>query len=102
MSLSDYELGVQLGRGSQGVVYRAKRKADRQPVAIKQVFVQNMSRKEQTVAANEILALRAVDHPHVIRYLDSFQEGTTLCIVTELAEVMCMISCDFGIFLRML
>jgi serine/threonine protein kinase len=84
---SDYELGTQLGRGSQGVVYRAKRKIDGKLVAIKKVFVQQMSKKEQMDAANEIRALKAVDHPHVIRYLDSFQEDATLCIVTELAEV---------------
>ena len=87
MSSSQYEIGSQLGRGSQGVVYRAKRKDDGQLVAIKKVFVKNMSRKEQMEAANEIRALRAVDHPHVIRYLDSFHEEATLCIVTELAEV---------------
>jgi serine/threonine protein kinase len=86
-SISYYEIGAQLGRGSQGVVYRAKRKADGKLVAIKKVFVQRMSRKEQMEAANEIRALKAVDHPYVIRYLDSFQEDTTLCIVTELAEV---------------
>jgi NIMA (never in mitosis gene a)-related kinase len=84
---SNYEIGTQLGRGSQGVVYRAKRKVDGKLVAIKKVFVQQMSRKEQMEAANEIRALKAVDHPYVIRYLDSFQEDTTLCIVTELAEV---------------
>jgi NIMA (never in mitosis gene a)-related kinase len=84
---SYYEIGTQLGRGSQGVVFRAKRKADGKLVAIKKVFVQQMSRKEQMEAANEIRALKAVDHPYVIRYLDSFQEDTTLCIVTELAEV---------------
>ena len=84
---TNYELGIQLGRGSQGIVYRAKRKEDGQLVAIKKIFVQNLSRKEQMEAANEIRVLRALNHPHVIRYLDSFHEGTTLCIVTELAEV---------------
>ncbi len=84
---SNYEIGIQLGKGSQGVVFRAKRKSDGKRVAIKKIFVNAMSKRERAEAANEVLALKALDHPYVIKYLDSFQEDSTLCIVTELAEV---------------
>ena len=35
-------------------------------------------------ALREVAALRAVDHPHAIRLLDSFSDGGDLCLVTPL------------------
>eukprot|EP00288_Rhodomonas_lens_P001150 CAMPEP_0177738210 /NCGR_PEP_ID=MMETSP0484_2-20121128/26325_1 /TAXON_ID=354590 /ORGANISM="Rhodomonas lens, Strain RHODO" /LENGTH=52 /DNA_ID=CAMNT_0019252099 /DNA_START=231 /DNA_END=386 /DNA_ORIENTATION=+ len=52
MSIKDYELKEQLGKGAQGVVFRAKRKADGGMVAVKQVFLNNMSKKDQAGAAH--------------------------------------------------
>jgi len=76
----------QLGRGAQGVVHKAKRVADGSHVAIKQVFLSTMSKKDQAEAAHEVRVLSKLSHPNVIRYLDSFNQGTTLFIVTELAD----------------
>ena len=86
MSIKDYELQIQLGKGAQGVVYRAKRKADGSLVAVKQVFLNNMSKNDQAGAAHEVKILSKLNHPFVIRYLESFQDASTLNIVTELAE----------------
>ena len=109
MSSRDYDLQAQLGyglhahgaselprdlepddpvclcrKGSQGVVWRARRKADGALVAIKQMFCK--SRREQSDAAQEVRVLAKMQHPHIIKYLGSFREGTVLNIVTELAE----------------
>lgn len=54
MSSRDYDLQAQLGKGSQGVVWRAKRKADSVHVAIKQIMLRSMSRREQADAAQEV------------------------------------------------
>lgn len=56
MSSRDYDLQEQLGKGSQGVVWRAKRKSDGREVAIKQVMLRCMSRSEQADAAQEVQA----------------------------------------------
>jgi len=82
----DYTLLEQLGRGAQGVVHKAKRVADGSHVAVKQVFLSTMSKKDQAEAAHEVRVLSKLSHPNVIRYLDSFNQGSTLFIVTELAE----------------
>jgi len=50
----DYDLLAQLGKGSQGVVWRAKRKADGIVVAVKQIMLRTMSRREQADAAQEV------------------------------------------------
>ena len=56
MSSRDYDLQTQLGKGSQGVVWRAKRKSDGREVAIKQVMLRCMSRSEQADAVQEVQA----------------------------------------------
>jgi NIMA (never in mitosis gene a)-related kinase len=86
MSIKDYELQTQLGKGAQGVVYRAKRKADGVLVAVKQVYLKNLSKKDQAGATHEVNVLSKLNHPFVIKYLQSFQDANTLNIVTELAE----------------
>ena len=45
--MKDYDLGQQLGKGAQGVVFKAVRRADRLPCAVKQVFLRTMSHREQ-------------------------------------------------------
>jgi len=50
----DYDLLAQLGKGSQGVVWRAKRKTDGIFVAVKQIMLRTMSRREQADASQEV------------------------------------------------
>ena len=45
------DLQTQLGKGSQGVVWKAKRKADGVLVAIKQIMLGSIFRREQADAA---------------------------------------------------
>lgn len=50
------DLQTQLGKGSQGVVWKAKRKADGVLVAIKQIMLGSIFRREQADAAQEVAA----------------------------------------------
>jgi len=113
----------------QGVVHKAKRRGDSYHVAIKQVFLSTMSKKDQVPivfggvrglgaffvvvacpssgmcksslhyagllmitshpqpqaeAAHEVRVLSQLNHPNVIKYLDSFNEGSTLLSVPSL------------------
>ena len=61
MGVRDYDLQTQLGKGSQGVVWKAKRKADGVLVAIKQIMLRSMSRREQADAAQEVRTRRAAN-----------------------------------------
>ena len=56
MGVREYDLQTQLGKGSQGVVWKAKRKADGVLVAIKQIMLGSVSRREQADAAQEVSA----------------------------------------------
>jgi serine/threonine-protein kinase len=83
-ALSEYELEAELGRGGMGVVYRARRLADGQAVALKTVLpavapgAVTLARFER-----EMAILRQLTHPHIVRFLDSGESGGLLYLVME-------------------
>jgi len=83
---ADFTWGRRLGSGSFGSVYHVLRLADGLRYCIKEVTVDNLSRREQESALKEVRILASVDHPHVVAYLDSFVEDGKLHIVMELCE----------------
>lgn len=77
-----YEIMGVIGRGGMGVVFRAVRLEDEQHVALKigsAVLFERLQREADT--------LRALEHPHILRMLDSGLTADGRCfIVTELAS----------------
>ena len=86
-ALPGYELGAPLGRGGMGEVFRARRRADGVEVAVKIAVTKGTEGTALTERlAREASALAQLEHPNVLRVLDS---GTTddgrFYLVTELA-----------------
>lgn len=88
MSLKDFEIGKELGKGAFGSVYIAKRKEDGQVYAIKRVKISMLSTKERENALNEVRILASLSHPNIVGYKDSFfdDESKSLLIVMEFAD----------------
>ena len=82
-SLSDFEVGARLGKGSFGEVFRARRRADGRTYVIKRIDMSGMSEKEQRGAVNEVHVMASLSSPFVVRYFDSFIEAAQLFIVME-------------------
>ena len=76
-----YRLERQLGQGAMGTVHLVRRRGDNEQLALKRVAI--VSEKDRVQALNEIAILRALSHPHVVRFDDSFLDGQELCIVME-------------------
>ncbi|KAA0174752.1 hypothetical protein FNF27_03875 [Cafeteria roenbergensis] len=85
-TLDDFDVLERLGRGSFGAVFRARRHADGAQYVIKKIDIHDMPPAEQLGAAREAQIMAALDHPHVVRYFDSFVDGGVLCIVMELCR----------------
>eukprot|EP00931_Biecheleriopsis_adriatica_P068114 TRINITY_DN42141_c0_g1_i1.p1 TRINITY_DN42141_c0_g1~~TRINITY_DN42141_c0_g1_i1.p1 ORF type:complete len:371 (-),score=94.32 TRINITY_DN42141_c0_g1_i1:64-1152(-) len=79
-----YNLATQLGQGSVGVVYRAQRREDRQPVAVKVMRFQD--EELLLTARQEFDILRSLQHPHIIGAVDFLELPTGAALVLEYFE----------------
>lgn len=86
MSLSDFEVLSQLGKGTYSTVYKVRRMSDGETYALKKVRMNILKEKEKHNALNEVRILASVKHPNIISYKEAFFEGSNLCLVMELAE----------------
>jgi len=88
MSLSDFTIGKQLGKGAFGAVYQVMRKEDSKTYAMKCVKISSLSLKEREAALNEIRILASLSHPNIIGYKEAFFDDSskTLNIVMEYAD----------------
>lgn len=82
-----YDLEEVIGRGGMGIVFRAVRLSDDLPAAVK-LMPANLADHADLAErfAREVQALTALDHPHILRVLDSGVAGDgRWFLVTELA-----------------
>lgn len=83
---NDFSLISQLGRGSNGIIYRVKSKLNGQEYVMKQINLQNLKSDIQKEAFREAQILKKVKHPNIIQYFNSFKEKNFLYIIMEYAE----------------
>ena len=79
---------VRAGKGKFSTVYRAVDLASGRTVALKRIQIADIvDEKKRRKTLKEVKLLQNLDHPHIIRYLDSFIDGNDLVIVVEWAAV---------------
>jgi NIMA (never in mitosis gene a)-related kinase len=88
MSLKDFEIGKELGKGAFGSVSICKRKEDGKAYAMKRVKISQLSTKERENALNEVRILASLTHSNIIGYKEAFfdEDSKTLNIVMDLAD----------------
>jgi NIMA (never in mitosis gene a)-related kinase len=82
----DYDLLGVLGRGSFGVVYKARRKETNQLCVVKVIQVSQLDQPSQEDSLNEVKILSSLDNLYIVKYFDSFVEDNQLFIVMEYCE----------------
>lgn len=87
---SDFEVLEKLGRGAHGVAFKVKSRKNGQTYVMKIVDFSSKSDAEGQFKYNAIREVQVLkllkDHPHVIKYYNSFMEDQSLHIVMEYAE----------------
>jgi NIMA (never in mitosis gene a)-related kinase len=88
MSLNEFEIIKELGKGAFGSVCKVKRKADGNIYAMKRVKISQLNSKERDNALNEVRILASLTHINIIGYKQAFfdEDSKTLNIVMELAD----------------
>ncbi|CAE7157508.1 unnamed protein product [Symbiodinium pilosum] len=83
-----FELGTELGGGSQGRVYMCKRLGTGNEYAVKVVNTKAIELRERTVASlrREITVMRELHHPRIVNLKEAFWEGNLCYIVMDLAR----------------
>ena len=88
MSLNEFEIIKELGKGAFGSVCKVKRKACGNIYAMKRVKISQLNPKERDNALNEVRILASLTHTNIIGYKQAFfdEDSKTLNIVMELAD----------------
>ena len=79
-----YKIEATIGRGSFATVKRAKLRATGERFAVKVLSKKKMSEDDMEALQTEIEILRRVDHPNIIKLIDTFEDARHFCLVMEL------------------
>ena len=74
------------GKGSFGHAVLVQSTVDRKLYIMKIIDVSRMDRKQKEEALNEVHVLKAMRHPYIVTYRESFMDKRCLCIVMDYAD----------------
>ncbi len=83
--LSDFKILNELGRGSYGIIFKVESKINHYIYVMKKISMKHMKPKHQKEALQEVLILKKMSHPNIIKYYASFIEDEILYIIMEYA-----------------
>jgi len=72
-----------LGKGAFGTVVRGERRETQQAVAVKRLSKASLA-DSLDLLHNEIAVWEALDHPHLVKLIDVFEDPDNLILITEL------------------
>ena len=88
MSLNNFIIGKNLGKGAFGSVCLVTRKEDKKVYAMKSINIGKLDKQDLEAALNEVRILASLNHPNIIGYKDAFydEKSRTLNMVMEYAD----------------
>lgn len=86
--LKNYEpLKIDLGTGMFSNVFLFRSKLDpKMRYAVKIMFKEELTYEDIELVNEEVTILAMLDHPNVVRYIESYEDETNLFIVMEFLE----------------
>lgn len=72
MSMRDFNILENLGKGAFASVVKVMRKSDRAIYAMKRVKINKMNKREISDTLNEIRFLASIRHPNIVGFLEAF------------------------------
>ena len=91
-TVTGYELLDELGRGTTGVVYKARQKALNRLVAVKMILAGNHTSAEQLVRfETEARAVAALKHPNIVQIYDLGESDGLPFLSLEFVDGACLL-----------
>ena len=84
--LKNYTIIKELGKGTYGVVYKAKKNNDNNIYVIKQISLEGLNQSQKNEVKLESKILKSIKSKYVVKYYESFEEDNKLNIVMEFCE----------------
>lgn len=81
-----YNISTKLGAGTFGTVRLGEHKVTKQKRAIKNIFKNRTSKREEDQLANEMRILQEISHPNILPLVEYFETDTRVFIVTDIYE----------------
>lgn len=78
-----YTIGKDLGKGSYGSVFLCTEKLTGKLYAVKLIAKNHKNKKQKRFIDRERAIMTTVDHPHIVRTMDIFEDDSRLAIVSE-------------------
>ena len=81
-----YKIYKLLGEGAFSQVFLAQHRISKIRRCIKAIAKDNFTKDENESIMNEIKVLKEIDHPHIVKIIEYYENETELFIVTEFLE----------------
>lgn len=81
--IGEYSVGKQIGSGSFSVVWHARHRVHGTEVAIKEISLSRLNKKLQESLMSEIVILKQIQHPNIIRLHDIIEVPGKIHLVLE-------------------
>ncbi|KAL3531771.1 hypothetical protein ACH5RR_005292 [Cinchona calisaya] len=82
-AVGEYVVGKQIGAGSFSTVWHARHRFHGTEVAIKEIVAARLNSKLQDSLKSEIVILKKINHPNIIRLHDMIEESGKIYIILE-------------------
>ena len=81
-----YKIENTLGVGNFATVKKCKNRVTGERFAVKIVRKDRMSENDKFNLQTEIEICKTIDHPHVVKFIDVFENEKHICLVMELMK----------------
>ena len=84
--LKNYIIEKELGKGTYGIVYKAKKRDNNNVCVIKQISLSGLKQSQKEEVKLESKILKSIQSKYVVQYYDSFEEDYNLNIIMEYCD----------------
>ena len=84
--MDKYKIIKEIGKGNYGKALLVQSLKDKNLYVIKIIDISNFNSEQYESAIYEVNVLKSLNHPYIIKHIESFCESNSLCIVMEYAD----------------